>query len=586
MLLLQTAAANLMAAFVAFRLYRFRGIGGALVPRDGAEGLWLLLCAFVSVAVGVVLGAFPGTRPWVGGGSLPLSLAAVCRYVVPIVVGLMCLLPLYVRDDERLLRGASRWWLVLFVPTTIFCAFAPTMIEGYPLSWLFAVPTVWAGLTMTRRWAGVSLIAFAITATFAPFSRTTPPPLGGVLYPWSLVDLTFAFLIYLAVVLVSYREDSARLTRGIARLAKTANGRRQLLRSILTPMSDALLVVGADGQIRRANDSAKRMLTGAAEAAGRAGSATPVPGAARLSALGLASVEAEPREQLPTERLLCPDPEEVVRLDAWVPAPAGDRRVRVRSVAVRARDEQLTLVMIKDVTAGHERQRELESFAGTVAHDLKGPLTALSGWLEVGMDDLRDGDGGTAPTALSHARNAVEGMKALIQDYLAYAVSRGGVLHVTDVSLYDVVMDIVRVYSGLDGSGPTFEVDTPHVLLADPSLTRQLIANLIGNGTKYARTGEEPYIRIRSLDDAPGWAAVQVADRGRGLPPGAQDRIFRRLDRGPGDHEGIHGVGLGLALCQAIVARHGGQIRAENNEWGGATFTFTMPAAAERQVCA
>lgn len=132
-LLLQTAAANLMAAFVAFRLYRFRGIGGALVPRDGAEGLWLLLCAFVSVAVGVVLGAFPGTRPWVGGGSLPLSLAAVCRYVVPIVVGLMCLLLLYVRDDERLLRGASRWWLVLFVPTTILCTFAPTMIEGYPL---------------------------------------------------------------------------------------------------------------------------------------------------------------------------------------------------------------------------------------------------------------------------------------------------------------------------------------------------------------------------------------------------------------------------------------------------------------------
>ena len=79
------------------------------------------------------------------------------------------------------------------------------MIEGYPLSWLFAVPTVWAGLTMTRRWAGVSLIAFAITATFAPFSRTTPPPLGGVLYPWSLVDLTFAFLIYLACLLYTSR---------------------------------------------------------------------------------------------------------------------------------------------------------------------------------------------------------------------------------------------------------------------------------------------------------------------------------------------------------------------------------------------
>lgn len=71
---------------------------------------------------------------------------------------------------------------------------------------------------------------------------------------------------------------------------------------------------------------------------------------------------------------------------------------------------------------------------------------------------------------------------------------------------------------------------------------------------------------------------MHVADEGRGLRPGDQEHIFGTLTRSDKDADAVAGIGLGLSLCHGIVTRHSGWIRAENNEWGGATFLFTMPA--------
>jgi two-component system sensor histidine kinase KdpD len=79
-----------------------------------------------------------------------------------------------------------------------------------------------------------------------------------------------------------------------------------------------------------------------------------------------------------------------------------------------------------------------------------------------------------------------------------------------------------------------------------------------------------------SAREAEGEVVVSIADRGPGIPPGEEGRIFEKFYRVGRDHS-VAGVGLGLAICRAIVAAHGGRIWAESREGGGAAFHFALP---------
>lgn len=162
-------------------------------------------------------------------------------------------------------------------------------------------------------------------------------------------------------------------------------------------------------------------------------------------------------------------------------AGKGRARLAITSREVTLGTDSLTLVLVKDVTAEEKRRHELEGFAGTVAHDLKGPLTALAGWMDAADEELRDADPVCGRMALRRARDASRRMRALIGEYLAHTVSQGGELTLTRVQMREVVREVADVYASLDEQAPTFELHVPHVLHADAALTRQLMANLTGN---------------------------------------------------------------------------------------------------------
>jgi two-component system sensor histidine kinase KdpD len=104
-------------------------------------------------------------------------------------------------------------------------------------------------------------------------------------------------------------------------------------------------------------------------------------------------------------------------------------------------------------------------------------------------------------------------------------------------------------------------------------MIEQVFVNLLENAAKY--TEPQSSIEIRaSISDS--FALVAVADRGPGLPPGEEQRVFEKFFRGQRT-KNIYGVGLGLAICRAIVEAHGGKIWAENRSDGGAIFFFTLP---------
>jgi two-component system sensor histidine kinase KdpD len=105
----------------------------------------------------------------------------------------------------------------------------------------------------------------------------------------------------------------------------------------------------------------------------------------------------------------------------------------------------------------------------------------------------------------------------------------------------------------------------------DPVLLEQMLINLLENASKYSNDAIEISATF-SADEV----AVDVSDRGPGIPAGEEQRIFEKFHRSA--HEGGRdGVGLGLTICQAIASAHGGGISALNREGGGATFRFTLP---------
>ncbi len=108
----------------------------------------------------------------------------------------------------------------------------------------------------------------------------------------------------------------------------------------------------------------------------------------------------------------------------------------------------------------------------------------------------------------------------------------------------------------------------------DDILLETILVNLIDNALKYSPA--DSTIEVRS-EPVSGGIAIQVADRGCGILPGDEEKIFEKFHRGSGPNTDRRGTGLGLAICDAIVRAHKGTITARNREGGGTIVRFTIP---------
>jgi two-component system sensor histidine kinase KdpD len=107
----------------------------------------------------------------------------------------------------------------------------------------------------------------------------------------------------------------------------------------------------------------------------------------------------------------------------------------------------------------------------------------------------------------------------------------------------------------------------------DPVAIQQVLTNLLDNAVEYSPPTSPIEITAKATEQE---VIVEVGDRGAGLPPGAEKRVFEKFFRAArGD--GRRGIGLGLAICRGIVEAHDGRISAANRPGGGALFTFTLP---------
>lgn len=240
------------------------------------------------------------------------------------------------------------------------------------------------------------------------------------------------------------------------------------------------------------------------------------------------------------------------------------------------------LVLVRDITLEHQQTEELRGFAASAAHDLKAPLTGLSGWLELAIGEVSSmPNNHSAVSALNRVERSTHALSGVIDDWLAYSIERRGNLAPQRIALHDLVTEILPNFVLGDDTGrPSISVQVEDEVIADASLIRQVLSNLISNSCKYTQPGKAAEITITSHPLDEEWIQVEVSDQGRGIPSQDLKNIFVPFQRGSENNtRNIRGSGLGLALCERIVHRHKGIIRARPNEPHGVTVWFTLPRA-------
>ena len=218
---------------------------------------------------------------------------------------------------------------------------------------------------------------------------------------------------------------------------------------------------------------------------------------------------------------------------------------------------------------------DLEQFAYVASHDLKEPLRAISGSIQILQERYKDKLERGADEVIKHTVDGATRMQTLIDDLLTYSrlTTREAPLEATDCS--QIVQEVLaNLRSAIDESKAIITYDALPVVKADSTQLLQVFQNLIGNAIKY-RSQRTPRIHIGVEDKGSEWL-FSISDNGIGIAPQYADRIFRIFQRLHTRKE-YSGTGIGLAVCKKIVERHGGRIWLESELEEGSTFFFTLP---------
>ena len=226
-----------------------------------------------------------------------------------------------------------------------------------------------------------------------------------------------------------------------------------------------------------------------------------------------------------------------------------------------------------------ELNAELQSFAYTVAHDLRAPLRAMRGFSQALLEDHAERLDETGRDYATRVANAAARMDELIQDLLEYARLGRDEVPLEPVALAPVVSRVLsQLAPAADAGGASIEVVEPlPAVHGNPTVLVQVLANLVENALKYVAEGVRPRIRIRA-EERGARVRIWVEDNGIGIAPEHHRRIFEVFQRLHGVTQ-YSGTGIGLAVVRKGVERMGGSIGLESAPGEGSRFWFELKRA-------
>jgi len=270
---------------------------------------------------------------------------------------------------------------------------------------------------------------------------------------------------------------------------------------------------------------------------------------------------------------------------SWVRVPnriVGDEERRIFNVTANYEKGSAAEVVIVayDATGVFQPEDDELDFISFAAHELRGPITVIRGYLDVlemELDDKLEADQRELFKRLVVSANRLSGYINNILNTSKYD-RRHLQVHLTEESLsniYDSIKDDMELRA--QSQRRLLSVELPNdlpTIAADRSSLSEVLSNLIDNALKYSNDGGS--VSVNAVTEG-NFIKVSVTDNGIGIPSSVIGNLFHKFYRSHRSRETVAGTGIGLYLCKAIVESHGGQIGVTSTEGQGSTFTFTVP---------
>ena len=220
---------------------------------------------------------------------------------------------------------------------------------------------------------------------------------------------------------------------------------------------------------------------------------------------------------------------------------------------------------------------ELDAFAGVVSHDLRAPLRAIEGYARMVEDDHFEHLDGEARRLLKVVRDECRKMERLIENLLAFTRCSRAPLQPAQIDMTELARaSFIELRNGDAARAPALSVAHLPPGRGDPDLIRQVWMHLLSNAIKYC--ARQPQSRVEVEGRLEGGESVYcVRDNGTGFDMRYYDRLFGLFQQPLGEKRS-NGGGVGLAIVERVVTRHGGRVWAEGKPNEGASFYFSLPA--------
>ncbi len=222
---------------------------------------------------------------------------------------------------------------------------------------------------------------------------------------------------------------------------------------------------------------------------------------------------------------------------------------------------------------------ELESFSYSVSHDLRAPLRAIDGYGRILVEDYNDRLDAEGRRVLGVISAETRRLGRLIDELLAFSRLGRQPLKLETLAPHTLVSRaLAELHAAQEGRHIAWTIGDLPACQGDPTLLLQVWVNLLSNAIKFTGKQESAIIEIGSRPESDGQVAYYVTDNGVGFDMKYAAKLFGVFQRLHAADE-FEGTGVGLALVQRIVHRHGGRVWAEGKVNAGATFHFSLPSA-------
>lgn len=524
--------------------------------RVGVLQQLMLTAAVVIVAIFAFFAGVPGDLALFSVGALILLMMTVVTFLVP--------------------WNSISPWVIAIVPLVDILAVLLIRVaypqSGLALLWLF--PVMWlsasGGLigyigSNVIVWTAYLWILAAEGAPVFAFSAVIVP----------IVMLSVSSGAYFSVRRVSaQRMLLDKQTAVLAQTLERSQHQEQLVTQVLDSVDFGVIRIAKDGAVTVTNEAHGRMQKALVGADGHS----------ELPAYDFDGRTLLARDEMPLARAL--RGEVFDNQIVWFGAPDAPRRALSVS-SRRLRDthgsDAGVVIISRDVTAERIALRARDNVVASVSHELRAPLTAIVGYLDLALES--EGIPAKVRDDLAVVTDNAERMIQIISDILSASSASGSSVDVTistqDADLQRLVLEAAQAWapSATERRITLFTDDVrPARAYFDPSRMRQVVDNLISNAIKYGREGGSVELAVYG-DETASW--VLVRDDGIGITPDDQKRLFHRFFRATSD---VGGTGLGLAISRDIVRAHGGEIIVGSEPGVGSAFLVRIPARVDQPL--